>query len=549
MPVGNWFDDYGTDGFFDEVVGDDGAIRPLYRRLAGALSTLTPEDLARAELRRTAAFRTQGITFTVYGDESDDTGVGIERTFPMDLAPRVIPSDEWAHLEKGLEQRVTALNRFLDDLYVGGMQIVNDGVVPRWLVLSSEGFTPEAFGVPVPLGARCLVAGIDVIRDGAGEYRVLEDNLRSPSGVSYVIENRAALTRVLPQLFAGERVRRVDGYGRKLHEALQRASPPGAGDNPTVVVLTPGIYNSAYFEHVFLATQMGVELVEGRDLVVDDHVVSMRTTAGPKRVDVIYRRIDDPFLDPVVFRPDSTLGVPGLMAAARAGNVTIANAVGNGVADDKAVYAYVPDMIKYYLGEEPIIPNVPTYLLWEAEQRAEVLSRLEELVVKPVAEAGGYGLMIGPQATEQEVEAARAGIIADPRGYIAQEVVQLSRHPALVDDHFEGRHIDLRPFVLSGEKVEVLPGGLTRVALRKGSLIVNSSQGGGSKDTWVLAPAPTGPEDDDTERSGDGIDDAERAGAPAEDELSDIEPATGTVDISSLQASLASLRTTPEEDR
>ena len=526
--MGDWFDEYATDGFHDEVVAADGEVRPHYRRMVDALGALSPEDLARAERRRTAAFRTQGITFTVYGDDEDDPGAGIERTFPMDLVPRVIPSDEWAHLERGLVQRVTALNRFLDDLYVGGMQIVNDGVVPRWLVLSSDGFTPEAFGVPVPMGARCLVAGIDVIRDDRGEYRVLEDNLRSPSGVSYVIENRAALTRVLPQLFAGERVRRVDGYGRKLLDALRRASPPSGGESPTVVVLTPGIYNSAYFEHVFLATQMGIELVEGRDLVVDDHVVYMRTTAGLKRVDVIYRRIDDRFLDPVVFRADSTLGVPGLMSAARAGNVTIANAVGNGVADDKAVYAYVPEMIRYYLGEEPILPNVPTYLLWDEEQRAEVLARLPELVVKPVAEAGGYGLMIGPQATEAEIEAARRGIEADPRNYIAQEVVQLSRHPALVGDHFEGRHVDLRPFVLSGEKVEVLPGGLTRVAMRKGSLIVNSSQGGGSKDTWVLAPEPSSPAGADESPDAEAD---ERDGADADDELLDIEPATGTVDV------------------
>jgi uncharacterized circularly permuted ATP-grasp superfamily protein len=535
--VGTWFDEYAMEGFHDEVVDAEGAVRPHYRRLADALGTLTPEDLERAERRRTAAFRTQGITFTVYGDDEDDPGAGIERTFPMDLVPRVIPSDEWAHLERGLVQRVTALNRFLDDLYVGGMQIVNDGVVPRWLVLSSEGFTPEAFGVPVPMGARCLVAGIDVIRDGHGEYRVLEDNLRSPSGVSYVIENRAALTRVLPQLFSGERVRRVDGYGRKLLEALRRASPPSGGESPTVVVLTPGIYNSAYFEHVFLATQMGVELVEGRDLVVDDHVVSMRTTSGLKRVDVIYRRIDDPFLDPVVFRADSSLGVPGLMAAARAGNVTIANAVGNGVADDKAVYAYVPEMIRYYLGEEPILPNVPTYLLWDEEQRAEVLSRLPELVVKPVAEAGGYGLMIGPQATEAEIEAARQGILSNPRNYIAQEVVQLSRHPALVDDHFEGRHVDLRPFVLSGEKVEVVPGGLTRVAMRKGSLIVNSSQGGGSKDTWVLAPKPA-PPDEATAATEAVVGEAD-VDTDEVDDLDDIEPATGTVDITTSAAAAA----------
>ncbi len=489
-----WFEEYDLDGFFDEVVAADGSLRPHYRKVAEALEVLAPGDLSRAERRRTAAFRTQGITFTVYGDDDeDDTGsgttAGIERTFPMDLVPRVIPAEEWAHLEQGLVQRVTALNRVLDDLYVGGMEIVHDGVVPRWLVLSSDGFTREAYGVPVPQGARCLVAGIDVIRDHDGTYRVLEDNLRCPSGISYVIENRSALTRVLPQLFSGDQVRPVDQYGPKLLHALQRVGPPAAGDSPTVVVLTPGMYNSAYFEHVFLATQMGVELVEGRDLVVEDHVVYMRTTQGLRRVDVIYRRIDDDFLDPVVFRPDSALGVPGLMAAARAGNVTVANAVGNGVADDKAVYAYVPDMIRYYLGEEPILPNVPTYLLWDPDQRADVLSRLDRLVVKPVAEAGGYGLVIGPHATDEELAEARAAIEADPRNYIAQEVVSLSRHPCLVDDHLEGRHVDLRPFVLSGDRVEVIPGGLTRVALRKGSLVVNSSQGGGSKDTWVLAEA------------------------------------------------------------
>lgn len=489
--MGSWFDQYETGGFFDEVVADGGEVRPHYAALADALVALSADDLARAERGRTAAFRSQGITFTVYGDESDTTGSGIERTFPMDLVPRIIPADEWAHLERGLVQRVTALNLLLDDLYVGGMQIVEDGVLPRWLVLSSEGFTREAFGVPVPLGARCLVAGIDVIRDEAGTYRVLEDNLRCPSGISYVIENRSALARVLPQVFAGEQVRPVDQYGAMLHAALQRVAPPGAGDSPTVVVLTPGIYNSAYFEHVFLATQMGVELVEGRDLVVEDQVVSMRTTKGLRRVDVIYRRIDDDFLDPVVFRPDSALGVPGLMAAARAGNVTIANAVGNGVADDKAVYAYVPEMIRYYLGEEPILPNVPTHLLWDPDQRASVLDRLDQMVVKPVAEAGGYGLVIGPAATDAELAACRAAIEADPRNYIAQEVVPLSRHPVLVGDHLEGRHIDLRPFVLSGEQVEVVPGGLTRVALRRGSLVVNSSQGGGSKDTWVLSSNET----------------------------------------------------------
>ena len=485
-----WFQGYELEGWFDEAVRTDGELREHYRSVADSLGELDLAALARAERRRDAAFRTQGITFTVYGDDDDDVAAagGIERTFPMDLVPRVIPADEWSFLERGLIQRVTALNRFLDDLYVGGMQIVKDGVVPRWLLISSDGFTPEAFGVPVPMGARCLVAGIDVVRDEHGDYRVLEDNLRCPSGISYVVENRAALTRVLPQLFSGQRVQPVDQYGPMLLHALQRVGPPAAGDAPTVVVLTPGIYNSAYFEHVFLASQMGVELVEGRDLVVEDHVVHMRTTQGLRCVDVIYRRIDDDYLDPVVFRPDSALGVPGLMAAARAGNVTIANAVGNGVADDKAVYAYVPEMIRYYLGEEPILGNVPTYLLWDPDQRQAVLDRLDQLVVKPVAEAGGYGLVIGPHATDAELAVVRQQILDDPRNYIAQEMVALSRHPCLVDDHLEGRHIDFRPFVLSGQQVDVVPGGLTRVALRRGSLVVNSSQGGGSKDTWVLAP-------------------------------------------------------------
>ena len=482
--MGDWFDSYEVDGFFDEFVQSDGNARPHYRHLRTVLDQMGAEPLSKAESARDTAFRSQGITFTVY---DDDDAHGTERTFPMDLVPRVIPAHEWAELEEGLIQRVTALNRFLEDLYVGGMQIVNDGIVPRWLVLSSSGFNFQALGVQVPMGAHCLVAGVDMIRDGEGTYRVLEDNLRNPSGVSYVIENRSALTRVMPRLFEGERVRPVDQYGRVLLRALQRVAPAAAGDNPTVVVLTPGVFNSAYFEHVFLATQMGVELVEGRDLVVDDHVVHMRTTKGLQRVDVIYRRIDDDFLDPVVFRPDSSLGAAGLMAAARAGNVTISNAVGNGVADDKAVYAYVPEMIRYYLGEEPIIPNVDTYLLWDDDQRADVLSRLDQLVVKPVAEAGGYGLVMGPEASERELAELRVKVEADPRNWIAQEVVSLSRHPCVVGDHLEGRHVDLRPFVLTGDHTEVLPGGLTRVALRKGSLVVNSSQGGGSKDTWVLA--------------------------------------------------------------
>jgi uncharacterized circularly permuted ATP-grasp superfamily protein len=476
------FEGYDVDGFFDEVFDVGGGVRPHYARLLHQLSGFTPDDLARQGRLRDAAFRSQGITFTVY-----DEGEGIERTFPMDLLPRIVPADEWQHIEAGLVQRVTALNAFLDDLYVGERAAIHDGIIPTWLVESSDGFCREAFGIPVPLGARCLVSGVDLVRDGEGTYRVLEDNLRNPSGISYVIQNRVAMTRVLPTVFADQRVRSVDHYGRSLLSALARVAPPASGERPTVVVLTPGVFNSAYFEHVFLASQMGVELVEGRDLVVDDHVVSMRTTRGLQRVDVIYRRIDDDFLDPVVFRADSTLGVPGLMAAARAGNVTIANAVGNGVADDKAVYAYVPDLIRYYTGEAAILPNVETYLLWDEDQRQAALDRMDELVFKPVAEAGGYGIVIGPAATDAELAACRRRVEADPRGYIAQEVVALSRHPSLVDDHLEGRHVDLRPFVLSGEHIEVIPGGLTRVAMRRGSLVVNSSQGGGSKDTWVLS--------------------------------------------------------------
>jgi uncharacterized circularly permuted ATP-grasp superfamily protein len=480
---GELFENYDPEDFFDEVFSESGLVREHYAGLLDQLKHFSADDLARRERRRDAAFRNQGITFTVYEEEE-----GIERTFPMDLLPRVITADEWSVIEAGLVQRVTALNRFLDDLYVGERAAIHDGIVPWWLVTSSDGFSREAFGIPVPLGARCLVAGIDLVRDANGTFCVLEDNLRSPSGISYVVENRVAMTRLLPNVFTDAAVRPVDHYGRSLLGALSRVAPPAAGDSPTVVVLTPGVFNSAYFEHVFLAAHMGVELVEGRDLVVDDHVLYMRTTRGLRRVDVVYRRVDDAFLDPVSFRPDSSLGVPGLMAAARAGNVTVCNSVGNGVADDKAVYAYVPEMIEYYLGEKPILPNVDTYLLWEHEQREFVLANLDRLVIKPVAEAGGYGITIGPNATDEELAKCRADITSDPRNWIAQEVVSLSRHPTLVDDHLEGRHIDLRPFVLTSDAVEVIPGGLTRVAMRKGSLVVNSSQGGGSKDTWVLAP-------------------------------------------------------------
>lgn len=474
-------DDYRTDGFFDEVVAEDGRVRPHYTALLARLSGLPPEELARRERLRDQLFRAAGITFTVYDDDQ-----GVERTFPMDLLPRVIPASEWAHVEAGVAQRVTALNRFLEDLYAGEQAAIEDQIIPRWLVATAEGFRREAAGLAVPHAARCLVSGVDLVRDAEGRYLVLEDNLRNPSGIAYVLENRAAMTRVLPVAFAAQRVRPVDHYGPMLLRALHEVVPPAAGEQVTAVVLTPGVHNSAYFEHAFLARQMGVELVEGRDLVVEDHVVHMRTTHGLRRVDVIYRRVDDDFLDPVVFRADSALGVPGLMSAARAGTVTIANAVGNGVADDKAVYAFVPELIRFYLGEEPILPNVPTYLLWEDEQRSWVLDHLDQLVVKPVAASGGYGMLIGPQASDEEIAAMAERIRAEPRGYIAQEVVALSRHPTLVGDRLAGRHVDLRPFAITGERVEVIPGGLTRVALREGSLVVNSSQGGGSKDTWVL---------------------------------------------------------------
>ena len=482
------FSAYERGDFFDEVVDGDGSIRPHYRLLADRLGSMSAEDLAHRDRLRSSLFHEQGITFTVYGDDE-----GTERTFPMDLLPRVIPADEWEVIESGVIQRVTTLNRFLSDLYTGEQAAIRDGIVPRWLVTTADDYCREAYGIQVPHDARCLVAGVDLVRDREGTYRVLEDNLRSPSGVSYVLENRAAMARVLPKAFARHDIAPVDHYGQLLRPALRDVAPPAAGETPRAVVLTPGVYNSAYFEHVFLARQMGIELVEGRDLVVDEHVLYLRSTSGLERVDVVYRRIDDDFLDPVVFRPDSVLGVPGLVSAARAGNVTIVNALGNGVADDKAVYAFVPELIRYYLNEDPILPNVDTYLLWDDEARAMVLDRLDELVVKPVAESGGYGLTIGPSASDEELEDTRRAISSDPRNWIAQEVVSLSRHPTLVGNGLEGRHVDLRPFAISGARTQVLPGGLTRVALRRGSLVVNSSQGGGSKDTWVLGPAGVTP--------------------------------------------------------
>lgn len=464
---------------FDEVV-TDGRVRDHYVPLVERLESLDAAELAARVGLTEAIFRRQGITFAL-GDGADS----IERTWPLDLVPRIITAAEWNEIEAGLRQRVQALNLFLNDLYAGSGDIIEDGIIPRWIVESSSGYMPEVRGIAVPHRSHSVISGVDLVRGDDGVVRVLEDNLRVPSGVSYMLENRVAMTRVLPVAFSRYRVRPVNHYGVSLLSALRSLTPTGDAD-PTVVILTPGIFNSAYFEHAFLARQMGVELVEGRDLVVVDQAVYMRTTRGLARVDVIYRRIGDEFLDPVVFRSDSLLGVPGLMTAVRAGNVTLANAVGNGVADDKGVYPFVPAMIRYYLNEDPILPNVTTYLPWEDDQREWVLAHLDRLVVKPVAESGGHGIVIGPAADDESLARVAAQITSEPRAYIAQDVVQLSTHPSFVSESLAPRHIDLRPFVLSGETIEVIPGGLTRVALRQGSLIVNSSQGGGSKDTWVL---------------------------------------------------------------
>jgi uncharacterized circularly permuted ATP-grasp superfamily protein len=447
-----------------------------------------PGDVIRA--RREEAemiFRRVGITFAVYGAKDED-GSGTERLIPFDLIPRVIPANEWSQMERGLSQRVTALNRFIHDVY-HGQDIVKAGIVPAEQVLKNAQFRPEMMHVDVPGGVYSHIAGIDIVRaansDGSGSYYVLEDNLRVPSGVSYMLENRKMMMRLFPELFSLHRVEPVAHYPDLLLETL-RAVAPAAANDPTVVVLTPGMYNSAYFEHAFLAQQMGVELVEGQDLFVKDAFVFMRTTRGPKRVDVIYRRVDDDFLDPQVFRPDSTLGAAGLLAAYRAGNVTLSNAIGTGVADDKSIYPYVPKMIEFYLGEKPILANVPTYQCREREDLKYVLDHLGELVVKEVHGAGGYGMLVGPAASKAEIADFRQALLANPGNYVAQPTLSLSTCPTFVESGVAPRHIDLRPFVLSGKSVQMVSGGLTRVALKEGSLVVNSSQGGGTKDTWVL---------------------------------------------------------------
>jgi uncharacterized circularly permuted ATP-grasp superfamily protein len=471
--------DYKPNKLFDELIDESGKVRPYYKTIVDRLSALSQEELKTKIRSLELLFLKQGITFTVYGDEK-----GTERVFPFDPFPRVIPAPEWETIEAGLVQRITALNLFLYDVY-HEQRIIKEGIIPKEVVYSAAHFRPEFMGVSVPKDAYIHVCGTDLIRDTDGRYLVLEDNGRCPSGVSYVLENRTAMKRVFPNLFGGG-VRSVDTYPADLLATLRHIAPR-ENPNPNIVLLTPGVHNSAYFEHSFLARQMSIEIVEGRDLIALDGFVYMRTTRGLRQVDVIYRRIDDDFLDPHVFRKDSCLGVPGLVDAVRRGNVALANAIGTGVADDKVTYAYVPEMIRYYLCQEPILDQVPTYLAWRPSDKKYILDHLPQLVVKAANESGGYGMLIGPASTKEQIEEFRQRIVANPRNYIAQPVVNFSQHPTLVNEGIEGRHVDLRPFVLWGDTVKVLPGGLTRVALQRGSLVVNSSQGGGSKDTWVFA--------------------------------------------------------------
>ena len=465
--------------FYDEMFSSPGESRPHYGVLRDYMQNMTSEMFAERRHVADAAFLYQGITFTVYGQDE-----GIERIFPFDLVPRIIPREEWNQIERGLIQRVTAVNLFLHDIY-HDQHILREKRIPPELVFSSRHFRREMVGLNVSRDRYVHIVGTDIVRGGDGQYYVLEDNLRSPSGVSYMLENRQVMKRIFADLFSRYDVLPIEHYPQELLATLRSIAPHGYSD-ATIVLLTPGIYNSAYFEHTFLARQMGIEIVEGRDLVAHQNKIYMRTTRGLKLVDVIYRRVDDDFLDPLVFRQDSVLGVAGLLNAYRAGNVTVANAIGTGVADDKAVYAYVPEMIRFYLGEDPILHNVTTFLGWKGSECDYILQHLDKLVVKAVNESGGYGMLIGPHASQEERERFRARVSANPRNYIAQPTLDLSCHPTLLDGQLYGCHIDLRPYILYGDKVTVVPGGLTRVALRKGSLVVNSSQGGGSKDTWVL---------------------------------------------------------------
>jgi len=471
---------YNPRDFHDELVSAEGAARPGTERLIGLLNSLTPAALSERQAAADRAIAEMGITFTVYSE-----GRNIDRAWPFDIVPRVIPASEWARIDEGLRQRLTTLNLFIDDLY-NDQRVVRDGVFPADVLGTSRNYLPECAGVSPRFGVWAHICGSDLVRDGDGTVYVLEDNLRVPSGVSYMLENRSVTKRVFPELFEDQTILPVDDYPSDLFDLLTAIAPTDERE-PEVVVLTPGIYNSAYFEHSYLAQRMGAELVEGGDLVVgDDDCVYMRTIGGLTRVHSIYRRIDDTFLDPQVFRPDSMLGVPGLMRAWRKGNVALANAPGAGVADDKMVYTYVPDLIRYYLDQDPIIPNVPTWRCAEREQRDHVLANLAELVVKPANESGGYGMLIGPRASRAELARFRELIAADPRNYIAQPTLALSTTPTVRGEALAPRHVDLRPFILQSDRLAVTAGGLTRVALRKGSTVVNSSQGGGSKDTWVL---------------------------------------------------------------
>jgi uncharacterized circularly permuted ATP-grasp superfamily protein len=464
---------------YDEMHTPDGTIRESYQRYAEWLQATPPEDIARKRAEADIAFHRVGITFAVYGEDA-----GKERLIPFDIIPRIIAAQEWQHMADGLRQRVKALNAFLHDIY-HDQEILKAGRIPADKILNNSQYRKEMIGVEVPEKIYSHISGVDLVRAGEGEYYVLEDNLRTPSGVSYMLEDRKMMMRLFPDLFKRQAIAPVEHYPDLLLNNLRSVAPAGVL-NPNVVVLTPGQFNSAYFEHAFLAQQMGVELVDGNDLFVRDETVFMRTTQGPLRVDVIYRRIDDDYLDPQAFRKDSMLGVPGLFSAYRAGNVTLANAVGTGIADDKAIYVHVPEMIRFYCGEEPILSNVPTWELSKPDDLKYVLAHLSELVVKEVHGSGGYGMLVGPTATKAEISAFRDKIIAAPEGYIAQPTLSLSTCPTYVESGVAPRHIDLRPYVLSGKEISMVPGGLTRVALKEGSLVVNSSQGGGTKDTWVL---------------------------------------------------------------
>ena len=466
--------------FFDEMMaGDTGTVREHYREFDSWLKRQSAERIERKRAEADLTFRRVGITFAVYGDDA-----GTERLIPFDTIPRIIPAHEWSALQAGLVQRVKALNMFVHDIY-HDQNIIKAGIIPAQQIYQNAQYRPEMQGINVASDIYAHIAGVDIVRAGEGEFYVLEDNLRVPSGVSYMLEDRKMMMRLFPELFAKHRIAPVDHYPDMLLENLRSVAPQGVND-PTVVVMTPGMYNSAYFEHAFLAQQMGVELVEGKDLFVNENHVYMRTIRGPKRVDVIYRRVDDDFLDPLAFRSDSSLGVPGLLSVYRAGRVTLANAIGTGVADDKSIYPFVPDMIRFYLSEEPLLNNVPTFQCRKPDDLAYTLAHLSELVVKEVHGAGGYGMLIGPASTKQQIEDFRQRLLAKPDGYIAQPTLALSACPTYVENGIAPRHIDLRPFVLSGKTISMVPGGLTRVALQEGSLVVNSSQGGGTKDTWIL---------------------------------------------------------------